>query len=91
MNAPIRQPESDEPATRFAKDQLKSIIERVERLKTEQKELSDAVKDIYAEARGNGYNVKALQAIVKMRAQDADELSEFESIVDLYKTAMGML
>ena len=60
----------DEPATKFAKDQLKSIIERIERLEEEKKTISDDIRDVYAEAKGNGYDVKALRTIVRMRKQD---------------------
>ena len=61
----------DEPATKFAKDQLKAIIERIERLEEEKKTISDDIRDVYAEAKGNGYDVKALRTIVRMRKQDA--------------------
>ena len=50
----------DEPATKFAKDQLKAIIERIERLEEEKKTISDDIRDVYAEAKGNGYDTKAL-------------------------------
>lgn len=81
----------EEPATRFAKDQLKSIIERIERLEEEKKAITDDIKDVYAEAKGNGYNVKALRAIVRMRKQDADERRTHESILETYMQALGML
>jgi len=81
----------DEPATRFAKDQLKAIIERVERVEEEIKALQDDRKDIYAEARANGYDVKALRTIVRMRKQDANERAEQETILETYLQALGML
>lgn len=81
----------DEPATRFAKDQLKAIIERIERLEEEKKAISDDVSDVYAEAKGNGYDVKALRAIVRMRKQDANERAEQEAILETYLQALGML
>ena len=77
--------------TAIAVDQLRSIIERVERLEDDKKAISDDIKDVYAEAKGNGYNVKALRTIVRLRKQDADELQEQESILDAYKVAMGMV
>jgi len=79
------------PATRFAKDQLKSIIERVERLEEERKTIGDDIRDIYAESKGNGYDVKALRTIVRMRKQDANERSEQETILETYMQALGML
>src|ERR1041385_5685866 len=81
----------EEPATRFAKDQLKSVIERVERLEEEKKTISDDIRDVYAEAKGNGFDVKALRTIVKMRKQDANERQEQETILETYMQALGML
>jgi uncharacterized protein (UPF0335 family) len=81
----------DEPATKFAKDQLKAIIERIERLEEEKKTISDDIRDVYAEAKGNGYEVKALRTIVRMRKQDADERREHETILETYMQALGMI
>lgn len=81
----------DEPSTRFAKDQLKSIIERIERLEEEKKTISDDVKDVYAEAKGNGYDVKALRKIISLRKQDPQERQEQETILETYMQALGML
>ncbi len=64
------------PATRFAKDQLKAIIERIERLEEEKKTISDDIRDVYAEGKGNGFDVKALRTIVRLRKQDANERAE---------------
>ncbi len=79
------------PTTAFAKDQLRSIVERIERLEEEKKTLSDDIRDIYAESKGNGYDVKALRTIVRMRKQDANERAEHETILETYLHAMGML
>ena len=81
----------DEPATKFAKDQLKAIIERIERLEEEKKTISDDIRDVYAEAKGNGYDVKALRTIIRMRKQDANERAEQETILETYMQALGML
>lgn len=72
-------------------NQLKSIVERVERLEEEKKAISDDIRDVYAEAKGNGFEVKALRTIVRMRKQDADERREQEAMVDLYMQNLGML
>jgi len=80
-----------EPATTFAKDQLKAIVERIERLEEEKKTISDDIRDVYAEAKGNGYDVKALRAVVRLRKQDANERAEQETILDTYMQALGML
>ncbi len=75
----------------IAKDQLKSIIERVERLEEDKKAISDDIKDVYSEAKGNGYDVKALRRIVALRKQDPDKRAEQEAILDTYMHALGML
>jgi len=80
-----------EPATTFAKDQLKAIVERIERLEEEKKTISDDIRDVYAEAKGNGFDVKALRTIVRLRKQDANERAEQETILDTYMQALGML
>ena len=87
----LRRRLQEEPATRFAKDQLKAIIERIERLEEEKKTISDDIRDVYAEAKGNGYDVKALRTIVRMRKQDANERAEQETILETYMQALGML
>jgi len=61
------------PATKFAKDQLKAIIERIERLEEEKKTIADDIRDVYAESKGNGFDVKALRSIVRLRKQDPNE------------------
>jgi uncharacterized protein (UPF0335 family) len=81
----------EEPATRFAKDQLKAIIERIERLEEEKKAISDDIRDVYAESKGNGYDVKALRAIVRLRKQDPNERQEQETIIETYMQALGMI
>jgi uncharacterized protein (UPF0335 family) len=83
--------EAGAPATRFAKDQLKAIIERIERLEEEKKTIADDIRDIYSEAKGNGFDVKALRTIIRMRKQDANERSEQETILEMYMQALGML
>ena len=82
----------DESAThRFAKDQLKAFVERIERLEEKRKAISDDITDVYTEAKGNGFNTKALRAIVRMRKEDVAERKEFESILETYMHALGMI
>jgi uncharacterized protein (UPF0335 family) len=81
----------EEPATRFAKDHLKAFIERIERLEEEKKTIADDIRDVYAEAKGTGFDVKALRTIVRLRKQDTDERKEQEAIVETYMHALGML
>jgi uncharacterized protein (UPF0335 family) len=72
-------------------DQLKSFIERIERLEEEKKTISDDIKEVYAEAKANGYDVKVMRAVVSLRKKDANERAEFEAILDLYLQAVGDL
>lgn len=81
----------EDAAHRFAKDHLKSFVERIERLEEEKKGIADDIKDVYAEAKGNGFDVAALRAVVRLRKMDKDERSEQEAILDMYLTALGML
>ena len=83
--------DTEQAATRFAKDQLKAFVERIERLEEEKKTISDDIRDVYGEAKGNGFDVKALRAIVRMRKQDANERAEQETILETYMQALGML
>jgi len=83
--------ETDHPSTRLAADQLRSIIERVERLEEEKKTFTDDIRDVYAEAKGNGYDVKALRTIVRMRAMDDEKRRNEETVLESYMLALGML
>jgi uncharacterized protein (UPF0335 family) len=74
-----------------AKEQIRSIIERVERLEEEKATIASDIKDVFTEAKGNGFDCKALRTIVRMRKQDAGERAEQETILETYMQAMGML
>jgi uncharacterized protein (UPF0335 family) len=85
---------ADDAATNFAKDQLTAIIERIERLEEEKKTIADDIRDVYAEAKGNGFEVKALRRIVRLRRLDGSQRAahdEVESIMETYMQALGML
>jgi uncharacterized protein (UPF0335 family) len=82
---------NSETAARFAVDQLKSIIERIERLEDEKSAIASDIKDIFAESKGNGYDVKALRTIIRLRKQDPNERQEAESILEAYMHALGMV
>lgn len=75
----------------IASDQLKSFVERIERLEEEKQAISDDIKDVYAEAKANGFDVKILRQVIKMRKQDASERAEMESLLELYCNALGMM
>jgi uncharacterized protein (UPF0335 family) len=81
----------EEPATRFAKDHLKAFVERIERLEEEKKAIADDIRDVYGEAKANGFDAKALRTIVRLRKQDLEERKEQEAILETYMHALGML
>ncbi|MBX3512833.1 MAG: DUF2312 domain-containing protein [Xanthobacteraceae bacterium] len=76
--------------TSFAKSQLKALVERIERLEEEKKALADDIREVYGEAKANGFDTKALRAVVRMRGQEPAERQEFEAIVELYRDALGI-
>lgn len=73
-----------------ARDQLRAFVERIERLEEEKKAIADDVKEVYAEAKGNGFDTKVLRQVVRIRKQDKNERAEQEAILDLYLHALGM-
>jgi uncharacterized protein (UPF0335 family) len=83
--------ETSQTAHRFAKEQLKAFVERVERLEEEKKAIADDIRDVYAEAKGNGFDVKSLRVVVRLRKQDVNERKEQEAILETYLHALGML
>lgn len=72
-------------------DQLRSIVERIEKLEEEKTNIGADIRDVFAEAKGNGYDVKALRQIVKLRKMDAHERDEQETVLATYMRALGML
>jgi uncharacterized protein (UPF0335 family) len=80
----------EQPATRFAKDQLKAFVERIERLEEEKKATSGDIRDVYAEAKGTGFDTKALRTIVRLRKLNTDERREQQEVLDTYLRALGM-
>lgn len=74
-----------------AGDQLKSIVERIERLEEEKAGIASDIKDVYAEAKGNGFDGKALRTIVRLRKHDPDDRKAQEAILQTYMHALGMV
>jgi uncharacterized protein (UPF0335 family) len=91
MPASAAAEKNQETAHRFAKDQLKAVIERIERLEEEKKTTSDDIREVYAEAKVNGFDIKALRTIVRLRKLDTDERKEQEAVLETYMHALGML
>lgn len=83
--------EITETSQTVAAADLRSIVERAERLHEDRKALAGDLKDVFAEAKGRGYHVGAIKAVIRMRAMDKAERDEFEAIVDLYMAALGMV
>lgn len=82
---------SDDAATGgIAADRLRSIIERVERLEEERKALAGDIKDIFSEAKSAGFDVKVIKQIIRLRKQEPAEVEEQETLLDIYRRALGM-
>lgn len=73
-----------------AGDQLRSIVERIERLEGEKKNVAEDIKDVYSEAKGNGFDAKTIRKIVALRRVDDDKRKEAQAILDLYAHAIGL-
>ena len=74
----------------FAKDQLKSLVERVERLEEEKSALAGDIREVYAEAKGQGFDVKIMRQVIRIRKLDSNERDEQDALLDLYMSALGM-
>jgi len=75
----------------IAGEQLRSFIERIERLEEEKRTLSADIKDVYAEAKGSGFDIAIMRQIIRIRRMDQDDVDEQETLLDIYKRALGML
>src|SRR4029077_14813981 len=75
----------------IAGERLRSFIERIERLEEEKRALSGDIKEVYAEAKGNGFDAKIMRQLIRIRRMDKDDLDEQETLLDVYKRALGML
>jgi uncharacterized protein (UPF0335 family) len=81
---------SDTKTGGIAADRLRSLVERIERLEEERKALGNDIKDIYAEAKSAGFDVKVLRQLIRVRKQEAADVEEQETLLDLYRRALGM-
>jgi uncharacterized protein (UPF0335 family) len=71
--------------------QLRGIVERIERLEEEKAQVAEQVKEVYAEAKGNGFDPSIIKAVIRLRKKSAEDRSEEEAMLDLYLQALGML
>jgi uncharacterized protein (UPF0335 family) len=76
--------------TQIARDELRLLIERVERLEEEKKNIADDVRDVYSEAKSRGYDAKIMRQIVRLRRMEAHDRQEMEAILDVYREALGI-
>ncbi len=89
--APImKQEDEDQDVGGIAGKRLKAFIERVERLEQEKSELADDIKDVYAEAKGVGFDTKTIRKIIRLRKMDVEKRREEDELLELYKTAIGL-
>ncbi len=72
-------------------DQLRSLIERIERLEEEKAALAEDIREVFAEAKGNGFDVKIMRQIIRLRKMETGDRQELEALIDTYKAALGML
>jgi uncharacterized protein (UPF0335 family) len=79
-----------EAATGVAADRLRSLVERIERLAEERKEIGADIKDIYAEAKSAGFDVAVMRQLIRLRAKEPAEVEEQEALLDVYRRALGM-
>ena len=77
-------------AYRVTADELRQFIERIERLEAEKKDISDQQKEVLAEAKGRGYDIKVIRKLITLRRRDQGEVAEEEAVLELYKEALGM-
>ena len=80
----------DVSSTAVAAGQLRAFVERIEHLEEEKREVAEQIKEVYAEAKGTGFDTKILRKVVALRKKDAEERQEEEALLDLYLTALGM-
>jgi uncharacterized protein (UPF0335 family) len=83
-------PTTAEKPTNIAGDRLRSIVDRIERLEEERKALGSDIKDIYSEAKSAGFDIKVLRQLIRIRKQEPAEIEEQETLLDVYRRAIGM-
>jgi uncharacterized protein (UPF0335 family) len=90
LDAAVPDHDNDTKTGGIAADRLRSIVERIERLEEEKKALANDIKDIYGEAKASGFDVKALRALIMLRRKEPAEVEEQDSLLTLYRRALGM-
>lgn len=80
----------DDSSYGIAANELRSFIERLERLELEKKEVAEQQKEVMAEAKGRGYDTKVLRKVIALRKREPDDIAEEEAVLEMYKSALGM-
>lgn len=75
---------------RVTADELRQFIERIERLEAEKNDIAEQSKEVYAECKGRGYDVKVVRTLIRLRKRDKDDIAEEEAVLEMYKEALGM-
>jgi uncharacterized protein (UPF0335 family) len=88
----VEDAEADGPAGSYkvTADELRQFIERVERLEQEKKDIAEQVKEVFAEAKGRGYDTKVMRKVIALRRREPDDIAEEEAVLEMYKAALGM-
>lgn len=90
MDTNIPDPAASNDVGGVAASQLRSFVDRIERLEEEKKGIADDIKDLYSEAKGQGFDVKVLRKIISLRKKSKEDRQEEEELLELYKAALGM-
>ena len=90
--ADLRIVESDGPADTYkvTADELRQLIERIERLEQEKKDVAEQVREVFAEAKGRGYDTKVMRRVIALRRREPDDIAEEEAVLEMYREALGM-
>ena len=84
----ITEPKPD--SYRVTADELRQFIERIERLEQEKRDIADQIKEVFAEAKGRGYDTKVMRKVIALRKREPDDIAEEEAVLDMYRQALGM-
>jgi uncharacterized protein (UPF0335 family) len=84
----ITEPKPD--SYRVTADELRQFIERIERLEQEKRDIADQVKEVFAEAKGRGYDIKVMRKVIALRKREPDDIAEEEAVLEMYRQALGM-
>jgi uncharacterized protein (UPF0335 family) len=82
---------TDDTSYSVTADELRQFVERVERLDAEKKDIADSIREVFAEAKGRGYDTKVMRKVIAMRKRNRDDIAEEEAVLEMYLSALGMV